>query len=304
MADEPGSAGAGNPGAGAPGAGAPPAGTAGSVDFSTYIPADIKDHPSLKTHDFKTPDGVGKLIRSYVSAQSMIGGDKVVVPKGANDNPEVWGKVYDALGRPKDPDSYQFGKDYKAPADPAAREIEGKFRKFAHDNGLNQKQFAELHGFLNSISSESQQRAVAAYQAKHEKAVETLKGEWGDKFDERVAVANKVLKAFGGSPEEVKAFTTRFANDPVVIRVLAEVGRRMDESALVGGDKPDFDLGPADAKSKRADIMTNKQNPLWSAFHNLDENGNKIRHPRHKEAMDEVARLSRISVGKDEVIYQ
>lgn len=300
MADEgAGSAGAGNSGAGAAGAGAAggAGGGAASVDFSTFIPADIKDHPSLKTHDFKTPDGVGKLIRSYVSAQSMIGGDKVVVPKGANDNPDVWNKVYDSLGRPKDPGSYQFGKDYKSPEDPAAKEIEGKFRKFAHDNGLNQKQFAQLHGFLNSISSESQAKAVAAYQAKHEKAVETLKGEWGEKFDERVAVANKVLKAFGGSPEEVKAFTTRYANDPVVIRVLAEVGRRMDESALVGGDKPDFELGPADAKKKRMDIMTNKDNPLNEAFKNK-------RHPRHQEAMEEIARLSKIVVGKDEVIYQ
>jgi len=300
MADEgAGSAGAGNSGAGAAGAGAAggAGGGAASVDFSTFIPADIKDHPSLKTHDFKTPDGVGKLIRSYVSAQSMIGGDKVVVPKGANDNPDVWNKVYDSLGRPKDPGSYQFGNDYKPPEDPAAKEIEGKFRKFAHDNGLNQKQFAQLHGFLNSISSESQAKAVAAYQAKHEKAVETLKGEWGEKFDERVAVANKVLKAFGGSPEEVKAFTTRYANDPVVIRVLAEVGRRMDESALVGGDKPDFELGPADAKKKRMDIMTNKDNPLNEAFKNK-------RHPRHQEAMEEIARLSKIVVGKDEVIYQ
>lgn len=300
MTDEgTGSAGAGNSGAGAAGAGNAGAAGAGaaSVDFSTFVPADIKDHPSLKSYDLKTPDGLGKVFKSLVSAQSMIGGEKLVVPKGANDNPEVWGKVYDTLGRPKDPGSYQFGADYKAPADPAAKEIEGKFRKFAHDNGLNQKQFAELHGFLNSISSASQAKAVAAYQAKHEKAVETLKGEWGDKFDERVAVANKVLKAFGGSPEEVKAFTTRFANDPVVIRVLAEVGRRMDESALVGGDKPDFELGPADAKSKRADIMTNKDNPLNEAFKNK-------RHPRHQEAMDEIARLSRIVVGKDEVIYQ
>ena len=301
MADEPGSAGAGNPGAGAAppaGGGTPPAGGgAASVDFSTYVPADIKDHPSLKSYDLKSGEGLGKVFKSLVSAQSMIGGDKVVVPKGANDNPEVWGKLFDAAGRPKDPAAYQFGKDYKAPTDPAVKELEGKFRKFAHDNGFNQKQFSELNAFLDAASSESNAKMVASAKGRHEKAVETLKADWGDKYDVNVGLANKVLKAFGGPADNVKAFMSRYANDPTMIRVLAAVGQRMEESALVAGDSPDFDTGPADAKSKRADIMTNEANPLNAAW--TDK-----RHPRHQEAMDEIARLSRIVVGKDEIVYQ
>jgi hypothetical protein len=305
MGDDPaGSAQAGNSGAAAAGSGqagggAPPAagGGAASVDFSTYIPADIKDHPSLKSYDLKTPDGLGKVFKSLVSAQSMIGGEKIVVPKGALDNPEVWNKAYEALGRPKDPGEYKFSKDYKPGADPESKEIEAKFRKFAHDSGYNQKQFAELNGFLNSLSGDSQKKMIAAAQARHEKAVESLRKEWGEAYDVNVGLANKVLKAFGGPSVEVKAFLDRYANEPVAIRVLAAIGKRMDESALVAGDKPDFETGPAEAKNKRADIMTNKDNPLHEAWKNK-------RHPRHQDAMDEVARLSRIVVGKDEVIYQ
>jgi len=306
MADEQaGSAGAGNSGAGA-GAGAAGDGAAGgqgaggqaaSVDFSIFIPADLKDHPSLKAHDFKTPDGMGKLLRSYVSAQSMIGGDKAVLPKGANDNPEVWNKLYDALGRPKSADEYQFGKDYKPPTDPAVKEVEGKFRKFAHENGLSQKQFTEMNSFLNGLSAESQGRVIAAIKARREKAEESLRKDWGEKYDANVAIANKVLKAYGGPADEVKAFLQRYANEPVVIRALAAIGQRIDESALVSGERSDYEAGPAEAASKRADIMTNKDNPLNEAWKNK-------RHPRHQEAMDEVARLSRIVVGKDEVMYQ
>lgn len=309
MADEPaGSAGAGNSGAGAAGAGgAGGEGAAGqgggtgapaaSVDFSTFIPADIKDHPSLKSYDLKTPDGLGKVFKSLVSAQSMIGGDKFVVPKGANDNPEVWNKVFEVLGRPKDPESYSFGKDYKPSEDPAGKEVEGKWRKFAHEKGFNQAQFEATNAFLNGLASENQAKIVAAYKQRHEAAVESLKKEWGDKFDANVATANKVVKAFGGPPAEVKAFLDRYKNEPVMVRILSAIGGRMDESALIAGDKPDHDMGPADARSKRADIMTNKENPLNAAWKNK-------RHPRHQEAMDEVARLSRLVVGKDEVIYE
>lgn len=297
MADEPGSAGAGNPGAGgAPpsaGAGSPPAGGGGAagVDFSTYIPADIKDHPSLKSYDLKSPDGLGKVFKSLVSAQSMIGGEKFVIPKGANDNPEVWNKVYEALGRPKDIAGYQLGEGVKPGETPQAKAMEEKFRKFAHENGMNQKQFQAVYGFVDGIFGESRKAQIEAAKARHAQAVESLKSEWGDKFDERVATANKVLRAFGGTPEQVKAFTAQFANNPVAIRILAEVGRRISESALVAGDKPDFDLGPADAKKRRADIMSNPNNPLHEAWKSK-------RHPRKQEAMDEIARLSRIIVGE------
>lgn len=295
MADEPGSAGAGNPGAGAPGAGAaaPPAGAAGSVDFSTYIPADIKDHPSLKSYDLKTPEGLGKVFKSLVSAQSMIGGEKFVVPKGANDNPDVWNRAYEALGRPKDHTGYQLGEGMKPGETPQAKAVEERFRKFAHDNGMNQKQFQALYGFFDGLIGESRKSAMDAAKAYHAKAVEALKSEWGDQFDNRIATANKVLRAFGGSPEEVKAFTAQFANNPVAIRILAEVGRRMSESALVAGDKADFDLGPADAKRKRMDIMTNPNNPLHEAWKSK-------RHPRKAEAMSEVERLSRIIAGEQQ----
>lgn len=294
MADEPGSAGAGNPGAGAPGAGAaaPPSGAAGSVDFSTYIPADIKDHPSLKSYDLKSAEGLGKVFKSLVSAQSMIGGEKFVVPKGANDNPEVWGRAYEALGRPKDHTGYQLAEGMRPGETPQAKAVEERFRKFAHENGMNQKQFQALYGFFDGIVGDSRKASMAAAKAAHEKAVEALKGEWGDQFDNRIATANKVLKAFGGSPEEVRAFTAQFANNPVAIRVLAEVGRRMSESALVAGDKADFDLGPADAKRKRMDIMTNPSNPLNEAWKSK-------RHPRKAEAMAEVERLSRIIAGEE-----
>lgn len=305
MADEPGSAPAGNPAilTGSSGAsqaagdapvGTPPSAGASpsAVDFSSYLPPELKDHPALKSYDLKSGDGLGKVFKSLVSAQTMIGGEKIVIPTGKNDTPEAWTRAYEALGRPKEPKDYQLDKGFKPSTTPAGKEVEQRFRQVVHDAGLNARQFNAIYGFYNDLAADQQKKVVEGMKAGHERAVQVLREQWGDQFENRVALANKLLKAFGGSPDEIKHFTARFANEPVIIRVLAEAARRMEETSLIAGDKPDFDLGPGDAKQKRMDIMTNPNNPLNEAWKSK-------RHPRKQEAMEEVARLSAIIAGDE-----
>jgi len=55
----------------------------------------------------------------------------------------------------------------------------------------------------------------------------------------------------------------------------------------VRGERPSFDMNAGDAKVKKQDILTNKQNPLNEAYFNK-------RHPRHDEAVKEVTRLNEV----------
>jgi hypothetical protein len=279
---------------GGPGAGAPPA--AASIDFSTHIPAELASEPSLKMFDLKSKDGFGNLVKSYVASQKMLGGEKMVIPRGANDTPEAWARYYEAGGRPKDPEGYQWEKPELPQGLKYDEKMEKEFRKYAHDHGLSQKQASAVYKFYHNMIVDNYKGMVAGYNNKHSEAVDTLKKEWGDKFDANVNLANKVLRTFGGAKEEVQQFVQRFANEPVVVRILASIGKRIEESALVAGENSDLDMSGEDAKKKRADIMTNKSNPLYEAFHSK-------KHPRHQEAMDEVSRLSKLVVGTDEVIH-
>jgi len=272
-----------------------PAPAAATVDFTTYIPADMANEPSLKMFDLKSKDGFGNLVKSFVSSQKMLGGEKIVIPRGANDSPEAWQRFYEAGGRPKAPTDYKFD-DIKLPNVVKRDEaMEKEFRAIAHEMGLSQKAAGAMYGFYAKIVANNAKGMVEAYNKNYQETTAKLKSEWGAQFDAKLGLANKVLRAFGGTKEEVKHFTDRFANEPVVIRLFAEIGKRIEESALVAGETPDTDLGPQGAIKKRLDIMTNKDNPLYEAFH-------KKRHPRHREAMDEVARLSAIVVGGADIV--
>ena len=271
-------------------------GAAAGIDLTTYIPADVANEPSLKMFDLKSKDGVENFIKSYVSSQKMIGGEKLVIPRGANDTPEAWARYYEAGGRPKTDADYQ-AVDPKLPKGMKTDEnLDKEFRKLAHDLGLSQKSFGKLSEFYNGVVTKNHEDMIKNYNTKYEAAQTALKGEWGDQFSSNVALANKVLRTFGGSAEEIKGFTDLFANEPVVLRVFAAIGKRIEESALIAGETSDLDLGMDDAKKKRADIMTNDQNPLNKAFYDK-------RHARHQEAMDEVARLSKVISG-DDVIHE
>ena len=48
---------------------------------------------------------------------------------------------------------------------PQAKAVEERFRKFAHENGMNQKQFQALYGFFDGIIGDSRKTAMTAAKA-------------------------------------------------------------------------------------------------------------------------------------------
>ena len=253
------------------------------------IPPELAQDPSLASiKDFPS------LVKGYISAQSMVGAEKIALPAGKNDTPEYWNQVFDKLGRPKDPDGYQVklpGED-KIPQGIQINEERLKgFKKLAHEVGLLPGQVQKLIDWhMGEVLRDYQ-----AFSANSEKAYEAgsaaMRERFGAKAEEMIDVANRVLKTFGGSPEEISLIAEKYGNDPLITGLLAQIGASMRESSLVRGERPSFDLNANDAKLRKQDIMTNKQNPLNEAYFNK-------RHPRHEEAVKEVMRLNEvISMG-------
>jgi len=118
-----------------------------------------------------------------------------------------------------------------------------------------------------------------------EKTEAALMAELGtkQKYDEFVRGADAALQRFGGSPEDIAAFSEKFGNDPIAVKILGNVAKAMMEDAAVRGDK-NFDLFGEDAASKAKDIMSNPENALYKAYH---DNA----HPQHQHVVDEVYRL-------------
>ncbi len=270
--------------------GGDPGGTPASVvldgtNWDKFIPEDLRDDQNFLPFQGK---GVDEVLRSFVNAQRMIGADKFIVPAGKNDTPEVWAQVWDKLGRPKDVTGYQFNEPKLPEGMAIDKAFMENFTKFGHENGFTQKQASALFDFYNQWAGEQYQAFQTgreqAVKAAMEKAEETLRGEYGAKYDDKIVLARKVIMTYGGTPEETKAFIDRFGNDPTVIKTLVKLGELVSENKLVSGDRPDWDLGPEGARKKAVDIMANETNPLHKAY--LDKT-----HPQHLEAVNEVERL-------------
>lgn len=244
---------------------------------------EYKDDPVFKPFHDKP---IGEVLKSFKNAQSLIGGEKIVLPVGKLDTPENWAYVFDKLGRPKDIEGYQVDKSVYPEGFQVSEEREKAFKEVAHQIGLLPKQAAALYAWNAKLEVEAVNAITRAENAKAEETEEKLRQELGtkEKYDEYVVGAKAALNRFGGAPEEVKAFVDKFGNDPLVIKVFGNVARNMMEDAALRGDKT-FNLLGANAPAQVKDIMTNKDNKLYAAY--WDKN-----HPLHQSAVDEVTRLN------------
>ncbi len=285
MSNGSGTAGQSGSGEGQQGAQGTTQGATQGANWREMIPAELAQDPSLASiKDFPS------LVKGYISAQSMIGAEKIALPAGKNDTPEYWSQVFDKLGRPKDPDGYQV----KLPAKekiPEGIEINEErlkgFKTLAHEVGLLPGQVQKLIDWHMGEVLKDYQGFTAGAEKAYEAGVAAMRERFGAKADEMVDVANRVLKTFGGSPEEISLIAEKYGNDPLITGLLAQIGVSMRESSLVRGERPSFDLNANDAKLRKQDILSNKQNPLNEAYFNK-------RHPRHEEAVKEVMRLNEV----------
>lgn len=274
----------GDPGSqGGDGAGAPQV-----LTINADILGEYKDDPVFKPFHDKP---VGEVLKSFKNAQSLIGGEKVVLPQGKLDTPENWNYLFDRLGRPKDIEGYQVDNSVYPEGFKVDAGREKAFKEVAHSLGLLPAQVKGLYEW-NAKNEIALMNAMNEAENKRAEETETaLMKELGtkEKYTEYVNGAQAALKRFGGAPEEVGAFIDKFGNDPLVIKVFGNVARNMMEDAAIRGDKS-FNLLGADAPAQVKDIQTNKENKLYAAY--WDKN-----HPQHQYAVDEVTRLNELVHG-------
>ena len=219
-------AGSGNDASGGVGQGSP------AVDWRTTLPPDIKDHSALK--DFKSEQDV---VKAYVSAQPLIGVDKIPVPQNF-DNPEVRAKfantVYDRLGRPKEAKDYKLSEvkmpnNYNLP--PETREA---LKTEAHKLGLLPHQLDGLYQwYMKDTATKLQQQGEQNTKSRNE-AENALRQEFGQAYDAKVTKAQQLLNKFAG--DDYKALLDDgFGNRPEVVRFMAKMADVMSEDGYTGG---------------------------------------------------------------------
>lgn len=249
----------------AAGAITPPADT-GSATTNTTPPADTSatgnwydkfESDELKGYvqnkGWKDP---AELAVGYQNLEKLLGGEKIPMPKGADDV-EGWNRVYEALGRPNTPDDYGL----KAPDGQETDFSKAAAGKF-HELGITAQQAAGLTEWWNAQTQAAVEAQNSAFAQNTEAQLGELKKEWGGAFDENIEMGRRAAREFGLNQEKLSAIEGAIGTGDL-LKLMSQIGRGMTEDKFVsGGSTNSFGMTPAAAQQR---VNALKADPAWSA---------------------------------------
>ena len=190
-------------------------------------------------------------------------------------NHEAWAKSYTGLEQrmkdtglpPKDATEYKFEPPAGMEAFEPDPDLTAAFRTKAHEMGLTQKQYqAVMSEYAALIPSMAEQMVNFG----RGKAEESLKSFYKtpEQLTENVRLAFKAFNAYADESDMKEI--NRIGNMPAVIKILAKVGREMQEDPGVGGDSI--------LAAESLDELMAKDSPYWDP-----------KHPKHASVKAKVA---------------
>lgn len=231
------------------------------------VPEELVKEPSVKN----LPD-LQSLVKSYVSAQKMIGAEKVVIPK-KDATAEQWGEFYKKVGLPEAIDKYALTKDEKSPMEQAFFD---SFKEAAFKNGILPHQAQGLLSAFDNIAKTNTEKFAAEAKAQAENNITALKTEWGEAFGSKLEIIKETVDKFGGDDLRAVLQNAGLATNPVVAKALLQIGENLQEKAPKGLESKT----PGQVKSSIEEIMSDRNHP----YHNPEHIG-------HAQAVREVEAL-------------
>jgi len=233
------------------------------------MPEGIRNEPSLQTFD-----SVDKLAKSYVNAVKMIGGEPeklISLPKEG----ESWDDLYNKMGRPEQPNGYDFGDDPEG-------DLDG-FREFAHSSGLTQQQAENILNLYNEIQEEEGNSQEQALQDMRTNSEISLQREWGRDYDGNLDYARRAFAQIA-SPELGQLMDdSGIGSHPEVLKAFSKVGKMLGEDSLVVGSGLGSNrISPEQAKNEIQSLYADKE---------FSEAYRDNRHPQHKASMKKMDNL-------------
>jgi len=210
----------------------PPAADAPS-DWKESLPDDLKADPSLVA--FKD---VETLAKSFIHNKKYLNDRGILIPR-EDAPPEKWDEYYKALGRPDDPEKYQFTEIKLPEGQEVDADMEKNFREQAFAAGLTAKQAGALRDWYFNQATER----IGSFEQQQKEALgaatETLKKTWGNKFETNIKSADSAWRKFV-APEDMEATIAMMdqgpGNNPLFIKLFHNIAKSMGEDTLKGSD--------------------------------------------------------------------
>lgn len=246
-------------GAGA-GVGTPAAGGTPAATWMDSLPPEIKGDPSMQM--FKD-SGISGLAKSWVSAQQLIGKDKIILP-GDKATEEEWATIHAKLGRPEAPDKYEL----KLPDGQALDEkFAGGFKETAFKAGLSGKQVQQMAEWYAKEAGAAVEGKQAASAAELTQALDAYRTGLGgqEKFMARVDVARQAVRALGDEKLTNFLKESGAGSRPEMIEFFAKLAGMMSEDKLRDGTGVPFGGDPAEVERE----ISAKEATFYGKFENM-----------------------------------
>lgn len=191
-------------------------------NWKDALPDDLKNHAALGNLK-----DVASVVKSLIHAQSMVGAEKIVIPK-KGDAAELRG-VFEKLGLPKTDAEYKFDIAGKV----LDKDFLEAYRKTCFEKGILPEQAKAMADWFDEINEKARKAQVEAYDRNVAVEMGKLKGEWGDAFNENVAQAKAGLRDL---PKESQDFIRNhgLGNNPHIIKLLQKYGSTLSEDKVRG----------------------------------------------------------------------
>tara|TARA_R100001463_G_scaffold2143_1_gene9122 strand:- start:1374 stop:2240 length:867 start_codon:yes stop_codon:yes gene_type:complete len=206
-----------------------------------------------------------ELAKSHISAQRMIGADKVVIP-GQSATPDEWRAVYQKLGAPQDPASYELEQ-----TDVFDETSFDAFKNKAYELGLSNQQAKEIAGlYADQVNTGRQVLEQRAEEVRFSGEQE-LRQQFGDHFDQRLEMARSASQTVMNEDDlkifsEVQLADGRLLGDhPAIVRAFTKVAELLGEDNLVG-ETTEMVMSSQDAKQRYNEVVQ-QGSPYWDKFH-------------------------------------
>ncbi|KKK96401.1 hypothetical protein LCGC14_2663150 [marine sediment metagenome] len=188
-------------------------------------------------------NSVADMAKAGLKFQQQVSNSITKPSKDASD--EDVAVYYKSLGRPDEPDGYEFTRpddlpDWLAPTD------ESKANEIAivtamHGAGATPE---VVQAGINAYYLEQKrvgEEAAAAVNKSMEAAVTAQRAKWGADYDENLRIAQNALKTYGGDELVAWLEETGGGDHPALLGAFATIGRQMGEDGMIhttiGDDK-------------------------------------------------------------------
>lgn len=215
------------------------------------------------------------LVKNYINTKKLVGSKVGLPSEYATD--EERREFYHKLGLPKEESEYKVGlKEDSFVND----EFIGEFREKAYESGILPSQAQTMLEWYDQKLSAIQEQDQNDYKQDVEATIEELKTEYGQAYESKLHVANRVLDRVVDAETLETMKENGLVNDKAFIQTMVKIGEMFaQEDSFDFKPKSESALTPEEAQRKINEIQGDRSHP----YHNSS-------HPGHEEAVADMGK--------------